>query len=188
MKRQGVEFDPDAMLRGVKDGLAGAEPAVPPEEMRRVLTDLKRKLLAAEQAKHKEAARENLEKGRAFLESNAKKEGVVVLPSGLQYQVLQPGNGQSPGRSDTVTVHYRGALLDGTEFDSSHRRGKPATLSLDRVIKGWAEGLPLMKPGATYRFFVPPELAYGEHGAGNLIAPNSTLIFDIELIAVGSAP
>ena len=128
----------------------------------------------------------NRESGKAFLESNAKKEGVKTVQSGLQYKVLTEGNGEPPKATDTVTVHYRGTLLDGTEFDSSYSRNQPATFALNRVIAGWTEGLQLMKPGAKHMLFIPPELAYGERGAGAQIGPNSTLIFEVELLDVKS--
>ncbi len=126
-----------------------------------------------------------LDAGAAFLAENAKTQGVVTTASGLQYLVLTPGTGASPQVTDAVTVHYRGTLIDGTEFDSSYSRGKPASFPLNRVIKGWTEGLQLMQEGGKHRLFIPPELAYGERGAGKLIGPNATLIFDVELIKIG---
>ena len=131
------------------------------------------------------AAQDNLARGKAFLEENAKKEGVKTLPSGLQYRVIQEGSGATPGATDTVTVNYRGTLIDGTEFDSSYSRGKPATFRADRVIRGWTEALQMMKEGAKWELFIPPDLAYGERGAGGKIGPNSTLVFEVELVSVG---
>ncbi len=125
-----------------------------------------------------------LEKGQTFLKENATKEGVKTTPSGLQYLVLTEGNGKQPKAADTVTVHYRGTLLDGTEFDSSFKRGQPASFPLNAVIPGWTEGVQLMKEGATYRFFIPSKLAYGSRGAGGIIGPDETLIFDVQLIKV----
>ena len=119
-----------------------------------------------------------------FLAENAQREGVIERPSGLQYRVLKEGTGVRPGVRDQVTVHYRGRLIDGTEFDSSYKRGKPATFQLNRVISGWTEGLALMREGATWVLFIPPELAYGERGSGQTIGPNETLIFEVELIKV----
>ena len=137
--------------------------------------------------RREEQAAKNLADGKAFLAENAKVEGVKTLPSGLQYQVLSEGEGSPPAASDTVTVQYRGTLIDGSEFDSSYERGEPATFSLDRVIPGWTEGLQLMRPGAKYRLFIPPELAYGERGGGGKIAPNSALVFEVELLSVQPA-
>ncbi|MGR9114631.1 MAG: FKBP-type peptidyl-prolyl cis-trans isomerase [Gammaproteobacteria bacterium] len=127
---------------------------------------------------------ENKAAGSAFLAENARKPNIVTTASGLQYEVLTEGTGASPSASDSVTVHYRGTTIDGTEFDSSYSRGAPATFPLNRVITGWTEGVQLMKEGAKYRFFIPSDLAYGPRGAGQAIGPNSTLIFDIELIKV----
>ena len=130
-------------------------------------------------------AEKNQKEGEAFLAANAKKAGVKTLPSGLQYLVMKEGHGNKPAATDSVTVHYRGTLIDGaTEFDSSYKRNQPATFPLNQVIKGWTEGVQLMKEGATYKFFIPSQLAYGPRGAGGLIGPNSTLIFEVELISV----
>jgi FKBP-type peptidyl-prolyl cis-trans isomerase len=158
-----------------------------PEEMRQALTELKQQAAAAAKQQREEQAGKNLEEGKAFLAENAEKEGVKTLPSGLQYQVLSQGQGDQPAATDTVTVHYRGTLVDGSEFDSSYGRGEPATFPLDRVIRGWTEGLQLMRPGAKYRLFVPPELAYGERGEGPKIGPNHTLVFEVELLSVQRA-
>ncbi len=125
-----------------------------------------------------------LEKGKAFLAENRSKEGVVVTSSGLQYQVLEEGDGPKPSATDRVTVHYRGTLIDGTEFDSSYRRGRPATFGLNQVIRGWTEGLQLMGVGSKYRLFIPSNLAYGKRGAGNLIGPDEALIFEVELLEI----
>jgi len=129
-------------------------------------------------------AQKNKQEGQAFLDENGKKEGVVVLPSGLQYRIIEAGDGTSPGPTDAVTVHYRGTLLDGTEFDSSYGRGQPATFQTNGVIMGWYEALQLMREGSRWELFVPPDLAYGASGAGPIIGPNSTLIFEVELLAV----
>jgi FKBP-type peptidyl-prolyl cis-trans isomerase FklB len=132
----------------------------------------------------KAAGETNKKAGDAFLFENKKKEGVVTLPSSLQYTVLAAGSGKTPQKTDSVTVHYRGTLIDGTEFDSSISRGQPATFKVDGVIAGWTEALQLMKPGAKWRLFIPPGLAYGERGSPPRIPPNSTLIFEVELISV----
>lgn len=131
------------------------------------------------------SADKNLKEGQDFLAENGKKAGVTTTASGLQYEVLKQGDGPQPTAADKVTVHYRGTLLDGTEFDSSYKRGQTATFPLKGVIRGWTEGLQLMKTGSTFRFFIPPDLGYGSYGAGRMIGPNATLIFDVELISIG---
>jgi FKBP-type peptidyl-prolyl cis-trans isomerase FklB len=185
-KRQGVELDPDLLVKGIQDAAGGAEPRVPPPEMRKTLVELKRKVGADERQRRREQAGKHRAEGEAFLAANGKKEGVVTLPSGLQYKVLAAGKGKSPNPTDNVTVHYRGTLIDGTEFDSSYKRNAPATFGVDRVIAGWKEALPMMKEGAKWQAFVPSKLAYGERGAGSKIPPDSTLLFEIELISVHS--
>jgi FKBP-type peptidyl-prolyl cis-trans isomerase FklB len=186
-KRQGIELDPDLLVQGIRDAAGGAEPWITPQEMRNTLVDLKRKVEADERKRRRERIEKNRAEGEAFLAANGKKEGVVTLPSGLQYKVLEAGKGKSPNPSDNVTVHYRGALVDGTEFDSSYKRNAPATFGVDRVIPGWKEALPMMKEGAKWQLVVPPKLGYGEQGAGSRIPPGSTLVFEIELISVQSA-
>jgi FKBP-type peptidyl-prolyl cis-trans isomerase FklB len=186
-RRQSLELDPELVVRGVRDAQAGAEPLMTPEEMREALTELKRQAAATAKQRRDELARKNLAEGEAFLAENAAKRGVTTLPSGLQYQVLAEGSGDPPAATDGVSVNYRGTLIDGTEFDSSYARGEPATFRLDGVIPGWTEGLQLMRPGAKYRLFVPAELAYGESSAGAKIGPNSTLIFEVELLSVQRA-
>jgi FKBP-type peptidyl-prolyl cis-trans isomerase FklB len=183
-KRQGIELDPKLVVKGIQDAAGGAEPRIPPQEMRKALVDLKKKVEAAERKRWKEKADKSRAEGEAFLVANGKKEGVVTLPSGLQYKVLAAGKGKSPSPTDNVTVHYRGTLVDGTEFDSSYKRNKPATFRVDSVIPGWKESLPMMKEGGKWRLFVPSKLAYGERGAGPKIPPESALIFEIELISV----
>jgi FKBP-type peptidyl-prolyl cis-trans isomerase FklB len=187
-KRQGVGLNPEMLVKGAQDALSGAEPLVSPREMDQTLVDLKKKIVTEEKAGRKKLAEKNLKDGKDFLEQNAKKEGVVTLPSGLQYKALKEGSGASPKANDNVTVHYRGTLIDGTEFDSSYKRNKPATFRLDRVIPGWTQALTLMKPGAKWQLFIPAKLAYGERGAGTKIPPGSTLIFDVELVSVQPAP
>jgi FKBP-type peptidyl-prolyl cis-trans isomerase FklB len=182
-KREGVEVRPQAMRRGVADALAGAAPLMTPVQMRRTLLDLKReiKVKAAAEAHRQEA--EARAKDEAFLAENAKKEGVVTLPSGLQYKVIAPGAGKFPGVEDTVTVDYKGTLIDGTELDSSYERGEPATFPLRGVIPGWTEALQRMKEGGQWELYVPSELAYGDRGrfAGR------TLVFDLKLLKVEAA-
>ena len=183
-KRQGVELNPELLVKGVQDAMSGGKPLMTPEEMNKTLVDLKKKIVTAQREEQKKAADKNLADGKKFLESNAKKEGVTTLPSGLQYKVVAKGTGASPKKTDSVTVHYKGTLIDGTEFDSSYKRGQPATFRVDGVIAGWTEALQLMKPGAKWQLFIPANLAYGERGAGSRIGPNSTLIFEVELIKV----
>ena len=132
----------------------------------------------------KQLAEENLSQGEVFLTENGKREGVVSLPSGLQYEVIHDGNGETPGNTDTVVTHYRGTLIDGKEFDSSHRRGEPASFPVNRVISGWTEALQLMTVGSKWKLFIPANLAYGERGAGKVIGPHATLIFEIELLEI----
>lgn len=172
----------DAFLDGVRDQLAGDPAQVDDAEAERVLTAL----MERRQAEADNRALENLEEGLAFLEQNGKRDGVVTLESGLQYEVLKQGKGEKPTPTDTVTTHYEGRLIDGTVFDSSYQRGQPASFPLNRVIPGWTEGLQLMSPGAKYRLYVPSDLAYGEQGAGRVIPPNSTLIFDVELLEIAA--
>jgi len=183
-KRQKLDIQPDAFLKGIQDALAEADPQMTDQEMRQTLIDLKKSVEALQREEKQAMAKNNLESGKAFLEDNAKKDGVKTVPSGLQYKILTEGKGEPPKATDTVTVHYRGTLIDGTEFDSSYKRNQPATFALNRVITGWTEGLQLMKPGAKHMLFIPPELAYGAQGAGAQIGPNSTLIFEVELLDV----
>jgi len=185
--KQKVELNTEALIKGLDDGLKGTQPLMTEKEMHDTLINLKKKIMAAQQAEMKEKAAKNLAEGQAFLAENAKKEGVVSLPSGLQYKVIEEGTGASPKPEDTVTVHYRGTLIDGTEFDSSYSRNEPATFRADQVILGWTEALQLMKEGSKWQLFLPAQLAYGERQAGRLIGPNSTLIFEVELISVDKA-
>lgn len=183
-RKYGEAVNPDMIAAGVRDALKENKPMLTEEEMRQELSGLQQKMAQARQKLMQEQAAQDLAQGEEFLAANAKQEGVVTLPSGLQYQVLVEGQGESPKASDTVTVNYSGSLIDGTEFDSSYKRGQPATFQLDQVIKGWTESLQLMKPGAKWKIFIPSKLAYGENGAGAHIPPNSTLIFEVELISV----
>ena len=152
--------------------------------MQSTLTGFRQRMADAQQKTLKEQGGKNLAEGKAFLAENGKKQGVKTLPSGLQYKVLSEGSGKAPTKTDTVTVHYRGILISGTEFDSSIARGQPATFKVDGVIPGWTEALQMMKEGAKWQLFIPPELAYGERGMPPRIYPHSTLIFEVELISV----
>jgi len=175
-----LELDIPAFLQAIEDSLKNAEPKMTTQEMQAILTKFQE-----EESKQLAAlAEKNLAEGKKFLEENKGKEGVTELPSGLQYKIVSEGDGEKPTADSTVTVHYRGMLLDGTEFDSSYSRGEPIQLQLARVIKGWQEALPLMKVNSKWQIYVPSELAYGAHGAGNAIGPNAALIFDIELISI----
>jgi len=173
LKRQSIDIDPSILARGVQDALSGVNPLLSKEEIQETMV-----------AFQKEMMEKQKQRGEAFLSENKKKEGVKTLPSGLQYKVIKAGTGKKPKVNDTVTVNYRGTLIDGTEFDSSFRRGQPVAFPVSGVIPGWTEALPLMQEGAKWQLFVPPNLAYGERGAGGLIGPNVTLIFEVELISV----
>lgn len=183
LKSQGLSLNLDVYDAGLRDALGETKPQLSQEEMQKAIVEVQNRVAAARQKEFKEAAEKNLSEGKAFMEANAKKEGVKTLPSSLQYKVLAGGNGRMPKPTDEVTVNYRGILIDGTEFDSSYSRGNPLTFRVDKVIRGWAEALPLMKEGSKWQLFIPPGLAYGERGAGR-IPPNSTLIFDVELISI----
>ena len=182
-KARSVEINLEMFVRGVRDGLSEAEPALRPEEMRQVMQDFQKEMTAKQQQRHAEEAVKNLAESRAFLEKNKNKPDVTVLASGLQYRILQEGTGQRPTASDRVKVHYRGTLINGEEFDSSYRRNQPAEFGVKGVIKGWTEALQLMKEGAKWQLFIPPNLAYGERGRPT-IPPNSPLIFEVELLDV----
>ena len=168
----------------IKDVLAGNELKVSHREAQTIVQDYFTKQEQKLQAERAEKGKAHKEAGEKYLAENAKKDGIVTLPSGLQYQVLKEGNGKKPSAKDTVKCHYEGTLIDGTVFDSSYQRGEPATFPLQQVIAGWTEGLQLMQEGAKYRFFIPYRLAYGEGGAGASIPPFAALIFDVELIQV----
>ncbi len=183
-KRQGIELDVDLVIRGLKDGLSGEKLLMPEEDLRNLLTAFQSELSRRQLLALKKAAEENNKKGEAFLAENKTKEGVVALPSGLQYKILKAGDGKKPTEADTVVCHYRNTLIDGTELDSSYRDGKPTTFKLTEIIPGWREALQLMPVGSKWQLFIPPHLAYGERGAGGRIGPNQTLIFEVELTAI----
>jgi FKBP-type peptidyl-prolyl cis-trans isomerase FklB len=184
LKTQSVEVDPDLLAKGVKDSYGGGKTLLTVDEARLAITTFQKALMAKKAETMRILAEKNKADGEKFLAENAKKEGVKALPSGLQYKEIAPGTGKSPKSTDTVTTHYKGTLIDGTEFDSSYKRGEPATFPVSGVIPGWAEALQLMKEGAKWQLFVPSDLAYGEQGAGREIGPNTTLIFEVELISV----
>jgi FKBP-type peptidyl-prolyl cis-trans isomerase FklB len=183
-KKQGVEVDPDILARGIKDALSGAKPQLTEQEAKDVMASFEKEMRAKQEAMRKTAGEKNKKEGEQFLAANKSKEGVKTLPSGLQYKVIKAGTGKKPQLTDTVTVQYRGTLIDGTEFDSSLRRGQPATFEVNKIIPGWTEALQLMQEGAKWQLFIPPNLAYGERGAGQQIGPNATLIFEVELVSI----
>ncbi|MGB9204328.1 MAG: FKBP-type peptidyl-prolyl cis-trans isomerase [Terriglobales bacterium] len=185
LEKQSVEFNADLVAQGVKDAMSGAKTRLTDDEAKTVLTEVQTEVNKQRQEKMQEAAAKNKAEGEAFLATNKSKEGVVTLPSGLQYKILTAGIGPKPTASDQVNCNYRGTLIDGTEFDSSYKRGKPATFGVGQVIKGWTEALQLMPVGSKWQLFIPSSLAYGERGGpGGAIGPNEALIFDVELISI----
>ncbi|ARS35242.1 FKBP-type peptidyl-prolyl cis-trans isomerase [Pontibacter actiniarum] len=180
LKKQGIEVEAESFMKGLKDVQAGNASSLSQQEVQEAMMALQQEMAQKQSA----AGNENKQAGEEFLAANKSKEGVHTLPSGLQYMVLQEGTGKSPSANDTVTTHYHGTLIDGTTFDSSYERGQPATFPVNGVIAGWTEALQKMKEGAKWRLFVPANLAYGAQGAGDVIGPNSTLIFDVELLQV----
>lgn len=183
MKFQGVEIDPEIYASGLRDALSGSAPILSQDEIQRTVSAVHKRVLAAQQKELKEQGEKNLADAKTFMEKNKAKEGVKTLPSGLQYKVIKDGSGKMPKATDEVSVNYRGTLIDGSEFDSSYSRGKPESFHVDKVIRGWTEALQLMKEGAKWELFVPPELGYGQKKMGS-IPPNSVLIFEVELVAV----
>ncbi|MDO3377383.1 FKBP-type peptidyl-prolyl cis-trans isomerase [Geoalkalibacter halelectricus] len=183
LKMGEVAVTPELIAAGVRDALAGTS-RMSDEEMELAMEEMQREMMMKHLAQQERMGRENLEKGQAFLAENAKRQGVETTPSGLQYRITEEGTGKTPGPDSSVTVHYRGTLIDGTVFDSSFERGEPVTFPVSGVIPGWTEALQLMKEGAKWTIYLPADLAYGEHGAGQVIGPNETLIFDVELISV----
>jgi FKBP-type peptidyl-prolyl cis-trans isomerase FklB len=185
LEKQSVEFDPSLIAQGLKDALSGAKTRLTEEEAKAVLTEVQTEINKQRQEKMQEAAAKNKTEGEAFLAANKSKEGVVTLPSGLQYKILTAGIGPKPTASDQVVCNYRGTLINGTEFDSSYKSGKPATFGVGQVIKGWTEALQLMPIGSKWQLFIPSSLAYGERGGpGGAIGPNEALIFEVELLSI----
>jgi FKBP-type peptidyl-prolyl cis-trans isomerase FklB len=178
------EIDLDRFIKGFRDALEDAEPELTDAQMQEIMMAFQQRMLEQEKERMEAASGENAQEGAAFLDENGKRDGVETTASGLQYEVVEKGEGAKPGASDTVTVHYTGTLIDGTKFDSSHDRGQPATFPVNGVIPGWTEALQLMPVGSTWKLFIPSELAYGERGAGGVIGPNETLLFDVELISI----
>ncbi len=180
LSKQGIEVEIESFMKGFKEVQEGKASSLTQNDVQQAMMALQQEMAAKQNA----AGGENKEAGEAFLADNKDKEGVKTLPSGLQYMVLKEGTGKSPSASDTVTTHYHGTLIDGTTFDSSYDRGQPATFPVNGVIAGWTEALQLMKEGSKWRLFIPSDLAYGSQGAGDVIGPNSALIFDVELLSV----
>ena len=188
LRRQSVNtaIDPAITARGLKDALAGTKALLTEEEEKAALMQLQTEIRTKQEAKAKEVSAPNRKDGDAFLAANKGKDGVVALPDGLQYKIITAGTGAKPTASDTVTVNYKGTLIDGTEFDSSYKRGQPATFPVGGVIKGWTEALQLMPVGSKWQLFIPTDLAYGDAGRPG-IPPGATLVFEVELISIGEA-
>ena len=186
LKRQEIDVDPKTLAAGISDAIAGKS-ALKPAEIREVMEEFRNQMMAKMQSQQAEEGKKNLKAGEAYLAENGKKEGVKTTASGLQYKVVKEGTGKSPTPNDTVKVHYHGTLTDGTVFDSSVDRGEPVTFPVNGVIPGWTEALQLMKVGDKWQLAIPAKLAYGDQGPGGKIGPNSTLLFDVELLGIEGA-
>ena len=184
LRKQSVEVDPNLVAQGLKAALAGGKTLLTQEQAKAALTEAQNAIQKKHQETMQVAGEANKKEGDAFLAANKSKEGVVALPSGLQYKIMKAGTGPKPTASDSVVCNYRGTLINGTEFDSSYKRGQPATFPVGGVIKGWTEALQLMPVGSKWQLFIPGSLAYGERGAGGDIGPNATLIFEVELMSI----
>jgi len=183
-KKQAMDIDTDALAAGIKDAISGSKPILTENEVKEVMMAFQKGMAAKQAEKMKGLAEKNSKEGETFLAENKKKEGVKTTASGLQYKVITAGNGPMPKDTDTVSVNYRGTLIDGTEFDSSYKRGEAVSFPVNGVIKGWTEALQLMKVGSKWQLFIPSNIAYGERGAGGQIGPNATLIFEVELLSI----
>ncbi len=188
VKSQGIDIDPNLLSQGLKDAISGAKPLMSQEELRTVITGLQEEMRQKQMQAMEAAASENKKTGDAFLADNGKKEGVTTLPSGLEYKIITAGDGKKPVETDTVLCNYKGTFLDGTEFDSSAQAGKPVPFQIKSVIPGFKEALQLMPVGSKWEIYIPSNLAYGERGAGNVIGPNATLIFEVELVSIQGNP
>jgi FKBP-type peptidyl-prolyl cis-trans isomerase FklB len=184
LRKQSVAVDPSILARGLKDALAGGKTALTEDQARATLTEVQNEMRKKQQEQMQQAGEADKKEGEAFLAANKNKDGVVTLPSGLQYKILTPGTGPKPTASDSVVCNYRGTVINGTEFDSSYKRGEPATFPVTGVIKGWTEALQLMPVGSKWQLFVPSDLAYGERSPAPEIGPDSTLIFEVELLSI----
>jgi FKBP-type peptidyl-prolyl cis-trans isomerase FklB len=183
LRQQGKEIDPQTLLEGIRDGIADADPQISPEVMRSLLLDTKKQIVARQRSEKLEMREQRLGEGARFLEENSKRKGVVVLPNGLQYEILREGKGQKPGPTDKVIVHYEGTLIGGRVTGSSYRKGKPETFYVNGVMKGLTQAFQLMREGAKWKVFIPPDLAIGNRGE----LANRTLIYDLELLSVEPA-
>jgi FKBP-type peptidyl-prolyl cis-trans isomerase len=186
LKTNDIQANIDLIVKGLRDGLGGGAPLLTDEEMKTTMQTLQTQVTAQQDAKRKAAGEKNKTEGEAFLAKNKGKAGVKTTASGLQYEVISEGTGAMPKPTDSVTVNYKGTLMDGTVFDSSYDRKEPVTFVLNQVIPGWTEGVQLMKVGSKYKFYIPSALGYGERGAGDTIGPNTPLIFEVELISIGA--
>ena len=184
LSQQSIEIDVQVFAKGIEDAMSGVTPLLTDQEIRVVMSNLQKRLADRKKEEEKIESGKNMEEGLKFLEENKNRKGVITLPSGLQYEIIRQGTGSIPKVDDTVVTNYEGTLIDGTVFDSSYKRGQPATFPVNGVIKGWTEALQLMKTGAKWKLYIPSELAYGPRSAGPNIGPNSTLIFDIELLEI----
>ena len=184
LKRQLIDVNADLLNKGIQDGLSGNKALLTDEQMKETMATFQKDMMAKQAAAKKVTGEKNTAEGKKYMTENKAKEGVKTTASGLQYKVLKEGTGPSPKATDTVKVNYRGTTIDGTEFDSSYKRGEPASFPVNRVIKGWTEALQLMKVGSKYQLVIPADLAYGERGAGSDIGPNATLLFDVELLEI----
>ncbi len=183
-RRQSIEIDPDIFFMAFKDAMSGGKTVLSEEEARVAIAGLQAAMQKKQAENAKLLAEKNKKEGDAFLAANKAKPGVIALPSGLQYKILQAGQGKKPSADDTVVCQYRGTLIDGTEFDSSYKRNQAASFPVKGVIKGWTEALQLMPVGSKWQLFIPPELAYGAYGYGTTIGPNATLVFEVELVSI----
>ncbi len=184
LKSQAIDIDPDKFAQGVKDTVEGNKALLTNEEFQSTMQTFQKEMVAKQSDQSKVISEKNKAEGEAFLAENRKKDGVVTTESGLQYIVIEEGSGDSPKATDTVSVHYKGSLINGVEFDSSYSRNEPASFPVNGVIPGWTEALQLMKPGAKWKVFLPSDIAYGDKGAGQQIGPNATLIFEVELLSI----
>lgn len=183
-KNQSIDVDVDALVKGIKDAISGNKTLLSEKEVQETLTAFQNDMRTKQAERAKAMAEKNKKEGETFLTENKKKEGIKTTANGLQYKIIKEGSGKKPKSTDTVTVHYRGTTIDGTEFDSSYKRGEPTSFPINEVIPGWTEALQLMPVGSKWQIFIPSNLAYGERGAGPQIGPNATLLFEVELISI----